>query len=209
MDKMHSLLRRQLKKVFGSADNVPKDFREIIGVINEAYFGFDADRLLLERSIEISSQELLQANSQMRSIFQAIPDMFLRIDADGKVLECNIPANNTFSHIHPNEIVGKSIYKSFGPLAARRLEWAVRRAVKNKTVEIAEYSVQHQTEQFREARVVWLGNDQLIVIVRDITERKLAEDSLLESEQNSVESLKESPDNKVPAAAATEPIAGQ
>ena len=181
MDKMHSLLKRQLKKIFGSAETIPKDFQEILGVINEAYFNFDADRLLLERSIEISSQELLETNSQMRSIFQAIPDMFLRIDADGKVLECKIPANNTFSHIHPNEIVGKSIYTCFGPMAARRLEWAVRRAAKNKTVEIAEYSVQNQTEQFREARVVWLGNDQLVVIVRDISERKLAEEGLLES----------------------------
>ena len=29
--------------------------------------------------------------------------------------------------------------------------------------------------------MVWLGDEQLIVIVRDITERKLAEDRLLES----------------------------
>jgi len=181
MDKMHSLLRRQIKKIFGSAEKIPKDFQEILGVVNEAYFNFDADRLMLERSIEISSNELVEANSQMRSIFQALPDMFLRIDADGKVLECKIPANNTFGHIHPSEIIGKSIYTIFGPLAARRLEWAVRRAVKNKTVEIAEYSVQNQTEQFREARVVWLSDEQLIVIVRDITERKLAEDRLLES----------------------------
>ncbi|HEY5504812.1 MAG TPA: PAS domain S-box protein, partial [Sedimentisphaerales bacterium] len=59
--------------------------------------------------------------------------------------------------------------------------WAVRRAVKNKTVELAEYSVQNQTEQSREARVVWLSDEQLIVIVRDITERKLVEDRLIES----------------------------
>jgi len=181
MDKMHSLLRRQLKKIFGSPEKIPKDFDEIVKVVNDTYFNFDEDRLMLERSIEISSNELVEANSQMRSIFQAIPDMFLRIDANGKILECKIPANKTFSHIHPNEIVGKSIYTTFGPLAARRLEWAVRRAVRNKTVEIAEYSVQNQTEQFREARVVWLGDEQLIVIVRDITERKLAEDRLLES----------------------------
>jgi PAS domain S-box-containing protein len=136
---------------------------------------------MLEHSIEISSNELVEANSRMRSIFQALPDMFLRIDANGKIIECKIPANDTFGHIHPSEIIGTSVYAIFGPLAARRLEWAVRRAVKNKTVELTEYSVQNQTEQFREARVVWLDDEQLIVIVRDITERKLAEDRLLES----------------------------
>jgi PAS domain S-box-containing protein len=178
---MHSLLRRQLKKIFGSPEKIPKDFDEIVKVVNDAYFNFDEDRLMLERSIEISSNELVEANSQIRSIFQALPDMFLRIDADGKILECKIPANNIFSHIKANELIGKSIYTSFGPLAARRLEWAVRRAVKNKTVELAEYSVQNQTEQSREARVVWLSDEQLIVIVRDITERKLVEDRLLEN----------------------------
>ena len=181
MDKMHSLLKRQLKKIFGSADNIPDNLKGFIEVVNEAYFNFDDDRLMLERSIEISSHELLEANTRMRSIFQALPDMFLRIDAEGKILECKLHANQSFSHIHSDEITGKSIYTTFGPFAARRLEWAVRRAVKNKNIEIAEYSVTNMTEQFREARVVWLDDDQLIVIVRDITERKLAEDRLLES----------------------------
>ncbi len=181
MDKMHSLLRRQLKKIFGSADNIPQDCRRLVDVINEAYLNFDQDRLMLERSIEISSQELVEANSQMRTIFQAIPDMFLRIDEEGKILECKIPPNKIFQHIVPCEIIGQSIYTTFGPMAARRLEWAVRRAVKNKTIEVAEYSVQNPSEQFREARVVWFEDNHLIVIVRDITERKLAEDRLLES----------------------------
>ena len=69
MDKMHSLLRRQIKKIFGSADNIPKNFQEIIDVVNDAYFNFDADRLLLERSIEISSHELDEANSFRSSAF--------------------------------------------------------------------------------------------------------------------------------------------
>ena len=79
--------------------------------------------------------------------------MFLRIDADGKILQCKIPANNTFSHIHPNELVGESIYTCFGPMAARRLECELsRRAVKNKTVEIAEYQIARtRPEQSREA----------------------------------------------------------
>jgi PAS domain S-box-containing protein len=183
MDKMHSLLKRQLKKKFGSVEKTPEDFKEFIGVVNEAYFNFDEDRLMLEHSIDVSSSELVEANSQMRSVFAALPDMFLKIDTDGKILECKIPQNLAFSHIKPNEIMGKSIYACFGPVAARRLEWAVRRAVKNKTVEIAEYSVQNQTEQYREARVVWLDDAQLVVIVRDITERKLTEDRLLENKR--------------------------
>lgn len=183
MDKMHSLLGRQLKKFFGNCDNVPKELQEIVAAINEAYISFDADRLLLERSIGISSQELLQINSQMRSIFQAIPDLFLRIDAGGKILEYNMPPQGAFNHIPPEEIVGKSIYLLFGPQASSQLERTIRRVFKNKKVGVAEYSIRNQTEIFYEARVVWLDNDQLIVIVRDITERCKAKDALQNSEQ--------------------------
>jgi PAS domain S-box-containing protein len=182
MDKIHNLLRRQLRKIFGSANNVTKDFQQIVDTVNEAYFNFDEDRLMLERSIEISSNELVEANSRMRSILQAIPDVFFRIDANGTILECKTPADGSFKDI-PEKTVGQNIYTLFGPQAASQLEWVIRRVLKNKTVKVTEYSVQGQTERFYEARVVWLTEDQLVVIVRNITERKLAEDSMRESQR--------------------------
>jgi PAS domain S-box-containing protein len=181
-DKLHNLLRRQLKKVFGAENKVPKELMGLIGTINEAYCNFDADRLLLERSIEISSQELLQANAQTRSILNAIPDLFARIDSRGTILECKMPAENTFD-IPAEGIDGKNIYSCFGPTAGRELEWAVRKVLRSRKTEITEYSIRNATESFYEARVVWLSNDQLIVIARDITHRKKIEERLRESQR--------------------------
>jgi signal transduction histidine kinase/CheY-like chemotaxis protein len=66
MDELHSLLRRQLRRQFGTVDAIPKELEAIVGVVNEAYRQFDHDRRMLERTLELSSGELLQANAEIR-----------------------------------------------------------------------------------------------------------------------------------------------
>src|SRR4051812_44883473 len=63
MDELHSLLQRQLRR-FG-AESVPP---ELLAAVDEAYRQFDADRNMLERSMELSSRELLTANASLRGM---------------------------------------------------------------------------------------------------------------------------------------------
>jgi len=72
MDKIHSLLKRQLKRIFGDSLPHTEDWRAFVDAVNNAYREFDADRRMLERSLDLSSTELLQANSEMRAIIQAL-----------------------------------------------------------------------------------------------------------------------------------------
>src|SRR6516162_8431912 len=83
---MHSLLKRQLKRCFGEGFVVPPEWREFLDAINDSYCEFDADRELVERSLELSSEELLQANPEPRAVFQAIPDLLFRVDRKGTIL---------------------------------------------------------------------------------------------------------------------------
>jgi PAS domain S-box-containing protein len=72
MDKIHSLLKRQLKRIFGDSSPGTGELQAFIEAVNNAYKEFDADRRMLERSLELSSKELLEANSEMRAIIQAM-----------------------------------------------------------------------------------------------------------------------------------------
>lgn len=56
----HSLLARQLKKFFGSAAAVGREIKPFVAAVNEAYKQSDLDRGLLERSLELSSQEMME-----------------------------------------------------------------------------------------------------------------------------------------------------
>jgi PAS domain S-box-containing protein len=63
---MNKLLLRQTKKSFGDINKVPPALLNFLQVISETYDDFDQDRGLAERSIELSSQELLKVNQLLR-----------------------------------------------------------------------------------------------------------------------------------------------
>ena len=63
---MNKVLERQLKKVFGSLEAVPKNIETLLALVSNTYDSAEADRLLIERSLEISSRELGELNRLTR-----------------------------------------------------------------------------------------------------------------------------------------------
>jgi len=63
---MHRLLERQMKRwLRGDGTSSPDEYRVFLEAVDQAYRAFDEDRSMLERSLELSSQELLAANSEL------------------------------------------------------------------------------------------------------------------------------------------------
>lgn len=178
---MHSLLRRQLVRCFGRVENVPEALSSFVTVVNDAYGQFDDDRAMLERSLEMSSQELLQANSDMRAIFQVLPDLFFRIDRAGTILDCKAGRSTGFS-ADPQSLVGRRIQAIPGAGAA--LEQAVQSIQQAKTQVSIEYAVPGCNGRTHyEARFLPLSADETIVIIRDITANTEAEAELRTREE--------------------------
>jgi two-component system, NtrC family, sensor kinase len=63
---MHRLLARQLKKQFGSLNDVPEGLIDFIERIDEAYVKADADFALLSHSLDEMSRELNERNDALR-----------------------------------------------------------------------------------------------------------------------------------------------
>jgi signal transduction histidine kinase len=59
------LLKRQLKRFFGDHFSVPAEWEGFLAAVDSAYADFETDRESTERSTELSSQELLEANSDL------------------------------------------------------------------------------------------------------------------------------------------------
>src|SRR5690606_27462308 len=62
----HSLLERQVKRLLGGVDTTVEPWKSFLGAVNDAYLAFDRDREMTERSMDLSSTELLEANHRLR-----------------------------------------------------------------------------------------------------------------------------------------------
>jgi len=62
----NKLLLRQIKKHFGTPDDLPDEVRGIFQDINDSYHNYDDDIHLLQNSIEISSRELRDAYTRQK-----------------------------------------------------------------------------------------------------------------------------------------------
>jgi hypothetical protein len=66
----HRLLLRQIRKYLGGEGQPSAELSRFLEAVDEAYDQFETDRKLVERSMELSSNELLEANSLLRRKFE-------------------------------------------------------------------------------------------------------------------------------------------
>lgn len=175
---LHRLLLRQLKRYRNPGEAAPPDWQDLLAAVNEAYWHFEDHRSVLERSLEISSQELLQANAELRAVFQALPDLAFVLDAEGRILSCKAGDRDDL-FAPPPELIGKRIERfPVGDLGAR-FAAALDAVRRGGELEILEYSLTRDGKPAHyEARVLPLPEDRFLVIVRNITARREAERAL-------------------------------
>jgi two-component system, NtrC family, sensor kinase len=76
---VHTLLARQIRNCFGEIAPSDPQYAAFIAVIDAAYQAADADRALLEHSIELASAELLERNAQLERDIESIKRLELEL----------------------------------------------------------------------------------------------------------------------------------
>jgi len=67
---MHSLLQKQLQKYFRGTP--PKDIAGFLEIIDATYLQFDQDRLMLQRTLDLTSDEMLEMNRDLARDFERL-----------------------------------------------------------------------------------------------------------------------------------------
>jgi len=175
VEKMHSLLRRQIRRHFGSGEAIPPGLHDFLELVNAAYEEFDIDREMLERSLDLSSQELLQTNSEMRAVFESFPDLFFRLATDGSILDHKVGSIGDL-FLKEEDLLGKRIQDIPLKDVASIFQDALDRVRRERELVTIEYPLMVNGEHyFYEARFFPLPVGEIFVIVRNITERKRGE----------------------------------
>ncbi|MEM9121098.1 MAG: PAS domain S-box protein [Cyanobacteria bacterium P01_F01_bin.56] len=130
---------------------------------------------------EITEAELaLQASEHKhQTLIRALPDLIMRMSRDGMFLDLFAARNMTVLGA-PEAFVGRHVFNSSLPakVSAQRLEY-VDKALSTGELQIYEQTLFNgQRQVVEEVRILPSGADEVLVIVRDITERKAAEEAL-------------------------------
>jgi PAS domain S-box-containing protein len=184
MDNVHSLLKRQLMKCLNSADPQLKDeWAELLKQINDAYHQFDNDRRMLEHSLDLSSQELMEANEDVRAILSAFPDLYFVVNNAGVVLQRS-KVNSGDVCFSPRVMIGKSLQDMEPKEIGKLFEEAIWKVERNEAMVKVDFWFSNlSVKKCYEARLLPFRGNKIFIVVRDITESRMAENKLLEQQQ--------------------------
>jgi len=128
-----------------------------------------------------TQESLRQTSSELQAIFRAVPDLYFRLAADGTILGY-YAGRYADLYVPPESFLGRRIHEVLPREVGEPFARAMQRVLQANSLATMEYGLEAQggRKEF-EARIIPLMNDQVVVVVRDITEKKAAEAALKES----------------------------
>jgi PAS domain S-box-containing protein len=123
------------------------------------------------------------ANAELEALFAAINDVILVLDAEGRYVKI-APTNPSLLYRPAPELLGRTLYEVFDRAQAEQFMGYIRAALGTRETVHFEYSlVIGDREVWFAGAVSPLGADQVVLVGRDITDRRRAAEGVAASER--------------------------
>ena len=123
---------------------------------------------------------LQDSESKNRALLNAIPDLMVRIRSDGQYLDYKAPREFKSGYLS-DKIVGANIFDVLPLQVAHQWMYFLRKALQTGESQTFEHCIEHYGNKCDcETRIVLSSEDEILAIIRDITERKILEKQILQ-----------------------------
>ncbi len=164
----------------------PADGRVVELHVNDTEWEDQPAYLAIFRDISIRKQAeraLQSSEARMRALLHAIPDLIFEFDSQGRYLDV-VPAKESDPILPKEQLIGKNISQVLPAQVSQKARRAIKQALKTGKTQNLEYKLLMPNGiRDYEARIVAIGEDRVLSIVRDITEKKSFENQLALSEK--------------------------
>jgi len=155
-----------------------------------SYFDLTAQRLaartLEDRKLELE-RIISQRTAELSRVLDAMPDRYFRMRQDGTVVDFRVGREEDM-YSDTTQLLGRRIDQLLPAPASDELNSAIAEAIATKGIVVVEYALPFPDgERHFEARTLPLGSDQVIMFVRNITDRHSLEADRERARLNAVE----------------------
>jgi PAS domain S-box-containing protein len=133
---------------------------------------------------KLANESLEPSDERNRAILRAIPDLMFLQTADGVYLDYRARDTRDLL-VPPSEFLGRNMRDVLPPELSERMFSCFRRAREIDEPQVVEYSLTLDgKERWYEARIVPTDGDKMLSLIREITDRKRAEEALHEAQES-------------------------
>jgi PAS domain S-box-containing protein len=140
-------------------------------------------RFLAATAIDITEQKrveetLRESEEQKSYILELIPDIIIKTNSQGKCLDI-ISSSEAKLYRPKNELLGKNIPDILPEKQASLFMEAIHKAIQNQSLQYVEYELKISSDNhWYEGRIIPARDNEVLAMIRDITDSKKAQDDL-------------------------------
>lgn len=146
--------------------------------------------LIISILIGLFTQALLKIKTneyELKAIFASMDSFIAEFNSKGKYLQI-ASTNPNLSILPAKEMIGKTVHSIFDRDKANFFQQAITQCLETKQIVVIEYSIMlHDEERWFLARISYKKGGTVIFNAYDITDKKIAENELLNSKKQLVE----------------------
>ncbi len=126
---------------------------------------------------------LRRSEQKNRAILHAIPDLMFLLDKDGIFLDYKAEKDSSLL-VKPAMFLGRKVVDVLPPWLAELTMKNIRLTLQTRDLQVYEYELTlDQRLQYFEARCALCGNDEALVLIRNLTEKRRLEQQVLQSQK--------------------------
>lgn len=128
-----------------------------------------------------ADQQIKNSEAKAKALLETIPDLIIRITRDGKIIDLHGKPNGLFTY--PKDIDRLNIRNLFDKELREKFSEAMEEAFDSRQVQIFDYrkNVENKGVCFYEFRLSSIGEREVTLIIRDITEQKRSQRKVIEA----------------------------